>query len=377
MAGANRVRSLAVTPVPLVLLAWNTGSVWHGSQGLLPDRVYALNVLLFWLVSAQWIWLGFRARQRHPWGARALLVGAGLLGAWASCDLAVLVGAEQSLGPDVGLSLSHRHWRERNVRLNSLGYWDTEPGDAPIVAVGDSFTWGQGVHSGQRFTDILTHSMRVRVANFGIPGSSTSDQLRQAIPELPQVKPKIVLLCYLANDIGDPLGQEHSRDTQPSALTRTAIRLSPTWNWLYFRALWKLTRPEAGRDYRRALLARYQDPEAMGNHSREIQAMVSAVRRSGARPVAVILPFPELFEGVSPAIRERIYSAIRAAFQNASAPVIELEGLETAIPLPDFAVNAQDGHPSPRVHRAIAEGIQAWLRRDGWAGKNVFDLPRT
>lgn len=358
----RKAAALLLYLLPWLLLLWNTGSVWDGPEPLLKNRVYFWNALLFWLIALEMVWLGFTLRQRRARLASALLAGAALVWTWGLADLTVLLAVAQSVGPGGGYCLSHRNWHLRNVHENSLGYWDAPVGPAPVVAIGDSFTWGQGVHAGERFTDYLASRLGVRVVNFGLPGSGTRDQIRIMLPHLDQVKPRLVLLCYLANDIHDGVQLFEPTVWQPAPGTRALIRFSPTLNWAYFKFFGGLSNAGSAQRYTFTILSNYLDERVMREHGEDLKKLADGVRARGAQPVAVILPFTQLFDGVRPALRERIYRSIRQGFQAANVPLIELQELEKRYPPGRFEVNSQDGHPSPEVHRALADGIAGWLQ---------------
>lgn len=67
-------------------------------------------------------------------------------------------------------------------QINSLGYRDQEyplakpPGKTRILVFGDSFTFGEGVPYGERFTDLLEENIPdIEVINFGVPGAGIDE----------------------------------------------------------------------------------------------------------------------------------------------------------------------------------------------------------
>ncbi len=69
------------------------------------------------------------------------------------------------------------------VRTNAQGYrsdadFVPEKGDRPrIVFLGDSFTAGDGVANGQRFTELVGDALGAEVYNFAVPGTGTDQQM--------------------------------------------------------------------------------------------------------------------------------------------------------------------------------------------------------
>src|SRR5882672_9124614 len=65
------------------------------------------------------------------------------------------------------------------IVANHLGFRESEvppktPGRYRIVVVGDSFTWGQGIETGERFSNLLEGFLgpQYEVLNFGRPGNN-------------------------------------------------------------------------------------------------------------------------------------------------------------------------------------------------------------
>lgn len=348
--------------MPLACLLWNASPSLHAEGGLCSTRLYVVNVALFWILAFELALFAFWLRERRNW-TPLLLTAAGGLWMWGASDLLVVFVARQSSGPGGALCLSHRNWHRASVRVNELGFWDDPVTSAEIVALGDSFTWGQGVSQEQRFTDQLAAALGTRVANFGRPGSGTREQTTDMLPRAAALKPKVVLICYLANDIQDTLRLFEPRSYEPAPLTRRLLRASPTCNWLYWRFLRSWSNPGEGQRYCFSLLANYLNDGAMAAHTADVATLTQRIRKLGATPVAVILPFPHLFEGIRPEHRDAIYTRIVSAFQSSGVEVIQLQNLERQYPVGHFEVNSIDPHPSPVVHGAIARGIREWLDR--------------
>jgi lysophospholipase L1-like esterase len=92
------------------------------------------------------------------------------------------------------------------ISRNSLGYRDRElgpkdPHRCRIVVVGDSFTWGQGIETSERFSNLLEGFLgpRYEVLNFGIPGHDMPQHLEVLDQVLP-LHPDFVLLQLFIND---------------------------------------------------------------------------------------------------------------------------------------------------------------------------------
>lgn len=71
------------------------------------------------------------------------------------------------------------------------------------VALGDSYTIGTSVERGDRFPELLVRAEpRLElVANLGVDGYTTSDVIRDELPELPGLAPEFLTLLIGVNDV--------------------------------------------------------------------------------------------------------------------------------------------------------------------------------
>lgn len=91
------------------------------------------------------------------------------------------------------------------VETNSLGFRDVEhdlqPGARPrVVALGDSFVFGDGVRAEDRFTDLLARRLGVEMINFGVSRYDTHRELMVLRRFGLAYKPQAVLLAFCQND---------------------------------------------------------------------------------------------------------------------------------------------------------------------------------
>jgi hypothetical protein len=104
-------------------------------------------------------------------------------------------------------------------RTNSLGLRTREidkgkpQGTRRILALGDSFLWGDGLSEGDLVTTKIEQSLRadsaeVAVINAGIIGYNTHDELKQLIRLAPRFEPDMVMVFFFTNDV---LAEDSSR----------------------------------------------------------------------------------------------------------------------------------------------------------------------
>lgn len=87
-------------------------------------------------------------------------------------------------------------WRNRLHRTNPNG-----ANSAPIYAVGDSFTYGSDVLADETWPAQLEQKINQPVLNGGVGGYGVDQIVLWAERMVPQVKPKILLVSFIANDI--------------------------------------------------------------------------------------------------------------------------------------------------------------------------------
>ena len=349
--------------LPLMLLIQSVLSGWSQFKALFDFRNYFFNLAMwFWMAFGLMV-CAFCLRQKRGWPSLLMLLSS-LVGILGSLDLLVLLTRTESSGPAGDMCISHRNWRLRAVHENSKGFWEDElPAQLDIAVVGDSFTWGQGISDRRlRFTDRLSEAAGVKFWNFGRPGASTHEESQEILPSVAACKPKVVVVCYLSNDITCEFEPYYPPVPMLSQWERRLMQASPTYNYGYWRFFGRSGESYAAQRYFFTLILNYLNPQSMANHKLEIQQMTERIRAMGAKPVAVILPFPHMFMDVRPQYRKALYEAVVRAFQEGGAPVIELQDMEAAFPPGHFEVGPIDVHPSARVHEALATRIFEWFK---------------
>ena len=266
-----------------------------------------------------------------------------------------------------------RRWTAARVHLNGLGFRDREvrpqklPGVYRIAVVGDSFTFGQGIEAGDRFTNRLERDLngtgrRFEVLNFGQPGVETIDEVRILKQAVLGVHPDFILLQWYSNDVegDDKSGRPRTLPLVPSEFVETFLHrnsvlyyiLEDRWSALQQRLGWTET-------YEGYMRARFGDSASTGSREAALAlAQFVALCRTQHIEMGIVL-FPDLGNAVgkvSPLdfLRDRVLTEC----QRAGIDCLDLrrsvadQGRGKAL-----MVNRFDGHPNAEVNRIAAHEI--------------------
>lgn len=119
------------------------------------------------------------------------------------------------------------------VRINPQGFRSDhdfaapkQPGRYRIAICGDSYTAGEGVSNGQRFSDLLEEGApALEVFNLALPGTGTDQQYLAYREYGAALQVDLVLICPLVENIVRNL--DHERLTQSSADGKLVLRPKP------------------------------------------------------------------------------------------------------------------------------------------------------
>jgi hypothetical protein len=196
-----------------------------------------------------------------------------------------------------------RRWLRSGARqLNSQGFRGPSFSEAKpagvyrIAVVGDSFTFGNGVRQGDRFTDLLQAQLpaRFEVLNFGEPGANTPEHEKRVAKLVRTINPDFILLQWYVNDMEDD--DMTGRPVARPLLPRLHDWLSPR-SALYTiaNAKWGETQVRLGwtRSYVEFVNDRLLNPH--GRHAQEdnrfMEELIGHAEKAGV-PIGMVL-FPD------------------------------------------------------------------------------------
>jgi len=114
----------------------------------------------------------------------------------------------------------------------------------------------------------------------------------------------------------------------------------------------------------------YCQDAAFAKHAADLEILVKEVRKTEAKPVFVILPFPSMWSAVNNNMRDVIYQKIKNKIMEMKVPIIDLTYLEVEVPLAAFSINSMDAHPNETMHKIFAAEIFKWFKENNMLTKN-------
>jgi lysophospholipase L1-like esterase len=266
------------------------------------------------------------------------------------------------------------------VRINRQGFradreypLDLPPGIRRIVAVGDSFTFGNGVEVEDAFPSLLERRLpATEVINLGVPGYGVDQQLLMLESRGLRFRPDVVLLGLHTPDVFRNTQAFHGQHAKPlfrlgkdGGLVLTGVPVPPPGaprprqrtglldRSRLFQMLWvRMERHGFGEvwDVTKGILRR----------------MEAASERAGARLVVLLLPPQYAVYG------SRLEKASQAHTIDCVAEILRENRIEHLDLTPFLAARAErepgellfyrkDGHFTPAGNEVIARGVQAYL----------------
>ena len=189
-----------------------------------------------------------------------------------------------------------RRWSEAGgaVQTNAGGFRERSfsevkaPGAYRIVAVGDSFTYGNGIRNDERYTEILQKGLpnNFEVLNFGTAGANTPQHLHAIANVVLPLKPDFVILQWYVNDVEghDSTGRPtyHSllpfRDLHGWLIDASAFYSVANMQWAQWQVALGMTPTYA--DYLRQRLG---DPERTAMPASDRATLVALIERAASK----------------------------------------------------------------------------------------------
>lgn len=366
----------SIIPVALVVI-WLFGGLYAASSPVffISKIIYATNNIVLIMLATYFLVQAYKFNTKSPLKEKIYLAFFSLLICFVLFDYYVLFYRFDTNGPGSSRCYTHKNWINTCVNNNSSGFADRDFDECKdshlkIIAVGDSFTWGQGVQNfNDRFSNRIEAILNARgnqvcVLNLGIGGADTKSELNTFNKVGKALRPNIVLICYLTNDI-DPSDVFTSELPQLAKPLVDVSEISPFINFLYWKFVGPSSYQLSGMKYIANILYSYMDEIKFSEHIKELNIFVEEIRSVGATPVIVLLPFPMMWTLVDNSIQDKVYRKLSSSMKNLGVPVIDLSDLNQRITPQEFAVNPMDSHPNETSHGIIADRIANYLVEHG------------
>jgi lysophospholipase L1-like esterase len=259
-------------------------------------------------------------------------------------------------------------------------------GEWRLVCLGDSFTFGEGVHNEHTYPEIAARTLRkeghkVDACNLGVGGYNSTQSLDVLNRFGFDLKPDVVVLGYTLNDAEPPLFQIDPASGKPArrdremAIEAEAAPQKPPGTGLYSlrlaQASWnarhqrKLARQTI--DYYLSVNA----PDAQGwiESERALRGMITQCKEH--RIPCVVVMFPLLFELSDDYPFLDIHRRVGEVVTGSGGYFIDLLPALTGRNPAELIVHPTDQHPNEKVHELAGKMVAEEIRRHVPTGKKA------
>ena len=281
---------------------------------------------------------------------------------------------------DYGLT-SGNVWTTRSVisHINRYGLRgpNVEPkkpeGVFRILALGDSFTFGEGVADNETFVVRLENMLnaeqntntgyRYQTINAGISGYNTLDEVTYLKNRWLMFEPDIVLLTFYLNDaydesqfgafisgIGVGTSIEEHKLISNSRFLQWALKMWKMW--------------QVSQCVTEIYNSQFSDnPQVLGhNWNTSKQAITQAVELTSTRNIQIVLViFPELYELTEDYPFKHIHEHVYQFAKSLGIPTLDLLEVFLGHDAATLWVHATDHHPNAYAHKIAAHAIAGFL----------------
>jgi lysophospholipase L1-like esterase len=249
-------------------------------------------------------------------------------------------------------------------------------GTRHLVFLGDSFTFGEGVHNQDTYPEVAARLLRedgqnVLACNLGVGGYNTSQAAEVLRLFGFDLQPDVVVLGYTLNDAEPPLFQVDPKNGQPVRRAREAFIESegelgtPPDSLLYrlrlTQAIWQVRRQ---RELSRQTIEYYLSLHSSSNKGRveSERALREIIEACKDRKIpCVVVMFPLLYNLSDDYPFAHVHAQIGEVVRQAGGNFIDLLPALKGQRASDLIVHPTDQHPNEIVHelagRMVAEEI--------------------
>ena len=266
------------------------------------------------------------------------------------------------------------------VQIDSLGYRGVgfpvqkRPGELRILAIGDSFTYGDFVDNDSTFPAVLQRDLAascgrpVTVINAGVGGSTITTAIHM-LDRAWRLSPDVVLLTFVENDVddlrndmwGELTSNRQAKSKFPLSVIYPVLRRSALWNFSLklrgrIRAVGYSALPSDPADLR----PRSDVPRLRAEYGRVLHALASEVRKRDRSLVLVAFPSHLTVSGIT---TDEQLQWLERTGRDQDVPTFNL--LEpfkaSGLPTTTLYLLPHDGHPSPRGYEVAGSWLTSRL----------------
>ena len=247
-----------------------------------------------------------------------------------------------------------------------------------LVFLGDSFTFGEGVHNQDTYPEVTARLLRkdgqrVEACNLGVGGYNTS-QAAQVLKLFGfDLKPQVVVVGYTLNDAEPPLFEVDSASGKPVRRPRESFIESegtpgkPPESFLYrlrlVQVIWQIARQ---RELTKQTIDYYQSlhaPSSAGRieSERALREIIAACNQRGV-PCIVVM-FPVLYNLSQDYPFKAIHEQMGTVVHQAGGHFIDLLPALMNQNASELIVHPTDQHPNEKLHAIVGQLVAEEIRR--------------
>lgn len=287
-----------------------------------------------------------------------------------------LVSVETEEPRDTAVPDRHQAGPGRPDRRGRLWSKSKKEGRFRIVVVGDSFTWGAGVHGEDAYPDrleirlnALDRRRRFEVVNFSRPGWNTVQAFKGTWRRLRRLEPDLLILGYVLND-AEPSDWSERMERRRVKLRREPAPGVSAWlhgHSLLYKTLWdRLENTRQRRAFTSVFFQHYSG--ASWEECRE--GLASFERWSAERGIPFLLVVFPIFDSQ---IDEsypyhELHELVIATAEELGIRTFDLREAYRGVDARRLAVTPfTDAHPNELAHRLAADALVDYLEETGLA----------
>ncbi|MBU2677986.1 MAG: SGNH/GDSL hydrolase family protein [Gammaproteobacteria bacterium] len=270
-----------------------------------------------------------------------------------------------------------RRWNELNPpELNELGFRDRTvnsvkpPGTYRIAIIGDSLTYGQGLLTEERFSNLLSNELNkstgtYEVLNFGRAGAETDDHINILRDNILDFSPDFVLIQWFVNDVEiSETGRAVSLRLIPSSFIHAWLHSNSALYYLV-ETQWASLQSTLGltENYVNNMTRRFKNPDSEESLSASaaLDRLVSLIRDNDIQTGIVLFPIMADVRGDADEYPLGfLLDRVLAFCSQESIPCLDLRPIYAkALSPSEMWVNRLDRHPSSAANKLASEAILA------------------